>query len=122
MQFSCCRICLRRLREPETDIHRTREDVAGQQQDLHPELSSWPSCKLLDHSPITPCPEQGSDHLTEKMVGPPTFAGDAEHREPFRVVERRRPGAGDPLRPERGEEGPQPSEMDIPGASSKFQV
>jgi len=97
--------------------------VAGQQQDLHPELSSWPSCKLLDHSPITPCPEQGSDHhLTEKMVVPLTFAGDAEHREPFRVVERRRPGAGDPLRPERGEEGPQPSEMDIPGASFKFQV
>ena len=97
--------------------------MAGQQQDLHPELSSWPSCKLLDHRPIIRSPEQGSDHhLTEKMVVPLTFAGDAEHREPFRVVERRRPGAGDPLRPERGEEGPQPSEMDIPGASSKFQV
>jgi hypothetical protein len=38
-----------------------------------------------------------------------------EHGQPFRVMERRRPGAGDPLWAERREEGPQPSKMDISG-------
>jgi hypothetical protein len=48
--FLYCRICLRRLRQPEANIQWVCEDVAGQQQDLHSKLSSGPSCKLTDHN------------------------------------------------------------------------
>jgi hypothetical protein len=41
----------------------------------------------------------------------------SECREPFREVERRRPRTGDTLGAERGEERPEPSEMDISGST-----
>ena len=44
------------------------------------------------------------------MVGDP-----AEPGHPLRGVERRRARSGDAVRPQRGQEGPQQPEMDLPG-------
>ena len=60
----CCRIRLWRLRQPETNIQWPCEDVAGQQQDLHPKFSSWPSRKSVDQRPTNSMPE---NHLAEKL-------------------------------------------------------